>query len=220
VALADPPGTAILSDGNVGSFSLATGTDGRLSLQLTTSTGTSAVSPSSGRLAGFIDAAATTADRRAALDTLAADFAADINAWSAAGLDRSGAAGPPLLEVTAGALSMRAPVTDPARVPAASSDGRPNGNLLALAPLRGDGGAERRWTGIVAGHAQQLAAAKAEHSASKAWRDNSFAALDETTGVDLDREAADLLRYQQAYSAAARIVQVGRETVDALLAMF
>lgn len=112
---------------------------------------------------------------------------------------------------------MRSLLTDPALVPAASADGRPNGNLLALAAFRGPNGSERRWTGIVSGHAQQLAAAKAEHAAAQAWRENSFAALDETTGINLDREAADLLRFQQAYSAAARIIQVGRETFNDLL---
>ncbi|KAB2856838.1 MAG: hypothetical protein F9K41_05455, partial [Sphingopyxis terrae] len=34
---------------------------------------------------------------------------------------------------------------------------------------------------------------------------------------DLDREAADLLRFQQAYSAAARTIQVARDTMQALL---
>jgi flagellar hook-associated protein 1 len=220
LALADPPGTTIIGGGDVGRFAFVAATDGRLSVQLTTAAGTTGITPRAGRLAGYVDASATAADRRAALDTLATDFAGQINSWSAAGRDAAGAAGMPLLEVTAGALSMRALVTDPARVPAASADGRPNGNLLALSPLRGDAGAERRWTAIVAGHAQQLAAAKSEHAALKAWRENSFAALDETTGVDLDREAADLLRFQQAYGAAARIVQVGRETVDAILAIF
>lgn len=217
LTLADPPGSTLIGGGDVARFTFTAASDGRLGLQLTTASGTSAVSPLTGRLAGYVETSAATADRRAALDTLAADFAAQINSWSAAGRDSSGTAGQQLLSVTAGAASMRALVSDPALVPAAAADGRPNGNLLALAPLRGPAGAERRWTGIVAGHAQQLAAAKSEHAAAQAWRENSFAALDETAGVDLDREAADLLRFQQAYSAAARIIQVGRETFNDLL---
>jgi flagellar hook-associated protein 1 FlgK len=220
LALADPPGATILGGGDVAAFNLAAASDGRLTLAFTTAAGTSAVTPVTGRLAGYMDAASATADRRADLDALAADFTAQVNAWSAAGLDAGGSAGAPLLAATAGAASMRALASDPAAVPAASPDGRSNGNLLALSALRGDGGAESRWTAIVAGHGQQLAGAKSEHAAASAWRDNSFAALDEVTGVDLDREAADLLRYQQAYSAAARIVQVGRETLDAVLALF
>jgi flagellar hook-associated protein 1 len=217
VKLADAPGSTILGIGIRATFGLAATADGRLSVQLTTATGTAAFTPVTGRLAGYVETSAVTADRRAALDALAGDFAAEINAWSAAGRDANGTAGAPLLAITAGAMTLRALVEDPALVPAASTDGRPNGNLLALAALRGDGGVEQRWTGIVAGHAQQLAAAKSEAAAVSAWRDNAYAALDETTGIDLDREAADLLRFQQAYSAATRIIQVGREIFNDLL---
>jgi flagellar hook-associated protein 1 FlgK len=220
LTLAEPPHGTLFTNGDIARFGVAAAADGRLTLQLTNAAGTSTLTPLAGRLAGYVQSAAATADRRAALDTLATDFAAEINNWSAAGRDAAGNAGQPLLAITAGAASLRATLSDPALVPAASTDGRPNGNLLALAPLRGPNGAERRWTGIVAGHAQQLAAAKSERAAAQAWRENSFAALDETTGVDLDREAADLLRFQQAYSAAARIIQVGRDTFNDLLSAF
>jgi flagellar hook-associated protein 1 FlgK len=36
-------------------------------------------------------------------------------------------------------------------------------------------------------------------------------------GVNLDEEAANLIQYQQAYSAAARIITVARETFQTLL---
>lgn len=220
LALADAPGTPILGPGLTASFGLTAAADGRLSFQITTPAGTTSFTPANGRFAGLVDVAAATADRRADLDALAANFAADLNAWSAAGRDEAGVAGGPLLDASGGAAAMRALEAEPARVAAASAAGSPNGNLLQLGALRGEAGAERRWTMIVAGHAQQVAAARSEHAAAAAWRDNSFAALDETTGVDLDREAADLLRYQQAYSAAARIVQVGRDTVNDILQLF
>jgi flagellar hook-associated protein 1 FlgK len=37
------------------------------------------------------------------------------------------------------------------------------------------------------------------------------------SGVDLDTEAVDLLRYQQAYSASSRIIQVARDTFQSIL---
>lgn len=37
------------------------------------------------------------------------------------------------------------------------------------------------------------------------------------SGVNLDEEAANLIRYQQSYSAAARIISVARDTFDTLL---
>ncbi|HKX87831.1 MAG TPA: flagellar basal body rod C-terminal domain-containing protein, partial [Sphingopyxis sp.] len=79
---------------------------------------------------------------------------------------------------------------------------------------------EERWGTIVSTTARQLATAKAEAAASAAWRDLSRAALDEVTGVDLDREAADLLRYQQAYNGAARVVQVARDTLNEIFRLF
>ncbi len=219
VRMADAPGATVIAPGNVGQFAVSHAPDGRISIQLTNNSGTATIAPVTGRLAGYVDAANVTADRRAALDTLAQDFAADVNAWSNAGLDANGAAGANLLDASAGATGMTSLVTNPAQVAAANGSSR-NGNLLDLDALRGATGSERRWTEMVSGHALQLNAAKSEAAANKAWKENTYAALDETTGIDLDREAADLLRFQQAYSASARIVQVGREIFQDILNVF
>jgi flagellar hook-associated protein 1 FlgK len=40
---------------------------------------------------------------------------------------------------------------------------------------------------------------------------------DSVSGVNLDEEAADLIRFQNAYQASARIVQVSSEIFDAIL---
>ncbi|WP_369795540.1 flagellar basal body rod C-terminal domain-containing protein [Synechococcus sp. GFB01] len=40
------------------------------------------------------------------------------------------------------------------------------------------------------------------------------------SGVDLDREAADLIRLQQAYEASARVIQVARDTMQTILNVF
>jgi flagellar hook-associated protein 1 FlgK len=37
------------------------------------------------------------------------------------------------------------------------------------------------------------------------------------SGVNLDEEAANLVRYQQAYQASARVIQVGKQLFDDLL---
>ena len=209
----------VLLDGDRAAlFSTARALDGRVSLQVSAN-GTIMPAPvSGGRLAGLVEIAASVADRRAALDALAADVATTFNAWSAGGLDANGAAGGNLLDASGGAAGITVTITDPDLIAAATADGRPNGNLIDLEAVRDASKLEERWGGIVSGAARQLATAKAEAAASAAWRDLSRAALDEVTGVDLDREAADLLRYQQAYNASARIIQVARETIDALFA--
>jgi flagellar hook-associated protein FlgK len=40
---------------------------------------------------------------------------------------------------------------------------------------------------------------------------------DELAGVSLDKEAADLIRYQQAYQAAAKVLQVASQLFDSVL---
>jgi flagellar hook-associated protein FlgK len=44
-------------------------------------------------------------------------------------------------------------------------------------------------------------------------------ARDRVSGVSLDQEAADLIRYQQAYQAAAKIIQTSQDLFDAVLAI-
>jgi hypothetical protein len=44
-------------------------------------------------------------------------------------------------------------------------------------------------------------------------------AKDRVSGVSLDEEAADLIRYQQAYQAAAKIIQTSQDLFDAVLAI-
>jgi flagellar hook-associated protein 1 len=47
--------------------------------------------------------------------------------------------------------------------------------------------------------------------------DQAVSARDQVSGVSLDEEAADLVRYQQAYQAAAKILQVASQLFDSVL---
>ncbi len=47
--------------------------------------------------------------------------------------------------------------------------------------------------------------------------DQAVTARDQVSGVSLDQEAADLVRYQQAYQAAAKILQVASQLFDSVL---
>jgi flagellar hook-associated protein 1 FlgK len=209
-------GLALLDGNGPKLVVLARATDGRLALQLQTN-GTMVTLPvAGGKLAGLTDVAQNVADRRNQLDGLALDFTAMVNGWSAAGVDANGNPGTAMIGIVGAAITMQPLVTDPDLVPAASPGGTANGNLLALDAIRDASGVEDRWNTLVSGNAQMLASASAEAAATATWRDNSYAALDEVTGVDLDTEAAELLRFQQAYNASARIIQVARETIQAL----
>lgn len=72
-------------------------------------------------------------------------------------------------------------------------------------------------------------AAKLGNTSQSAATDKSIAgkaasdlqsAYDSKTGVSLDKEASDLIRYQQAYQAAAQVVSVARTLFDTILRVF
>lgn len=207
------------SSPSAGFVGLVQASDGRLSLALSGIGPQKIISPQSGALAGFVDVSNTIASRRESLDGLAANFAGVINSWNQAGIDGNGAAGAALIDgTTASTLSVA--TSDPLKVAAASTSGIANGNALALKDYRNSSGPEARWALIVSSHAQSVSAAKAEEAATATQRDGAFQQLDEVTGVDLDVEAAQLLRFQQAYSGSARIIQVARETLQEIMALF
>lgn len=187
-------------------------------LALATSGGTALTAPASGTLGGLFSAASITMERRASLDTLAQQFVTDMNAWHAQGVTDAGAAGAALLSYGGGAASVTALITDPAALATKSSDGTLNGNLLTVsATLRGNGSVEQGWTALIATQANLLSSVKAEQTTAQGRSDQAIAAREAVSGVDLDMEAAELLRLQQAYSGSAKILQIAKETVDAIL---
>jgi flagellar hook-associated protein 1 FlgK len=59
--------------------------------------------------------------------------------------------------------------------------------------------------------------ANASRDAQKIMYDDSQAAVDSVSGVNLDEEAANLLRYQQAYQASAQMIRVAQSIFDSIL---
>lgn len=202
-----------------GFVGLIRGNDGRLSLVSSGYGSESPISPQTGALAGYVDVANTIATRRDALDDVAATFVDVINDWNTAGLDQDGNPGVALMTGTT-AATIAVATTDTRLIAAASSGGVANGNALALKNFRNSSGPEAKWTLLVATHAQGVNAAKAEQAAALAQKDGALQQLDEVTGVDLDVEAAQLLRFQQAYSGSARVIQVARETLQEIFGLF
>jgi flagellar hook-associated protein 1 FlgK len=49
--------------------------------------------------------------------------------------------------------------------------------------------------------------------------EQSTSAREATSGVNLDEEAANLIRYQQAYQASAKILEIGTRLFDVLLSL-
>jgi flagellar hook-associated protein 1 FlgK len=151
------------------------------------------------------------------LDTLAAGFATAINAAHHAGTDLSGAAGgdlfsPPPGGATGAAQNMTLLITDPSKL-AASSDGSngSNGNLAGLLAVQNQaiaGGQSPAdfYSGIVFRMGSDVANASAERDASALILRQLEDQRSATSGVSMDEEAANLVTYQRAYEAAARVI--------------
>jgi flagellar hook-associated protein 1 len=210
------PGGPLLSGPNIATVQVVTAADGRLSLTATSAVGSFTVVPQTGTLSGHVDAADHIARQRSGLDTLATDFTATINTQHAAGRDATGNPGIALLTVGSSAADMAVTALAIGDVAAADASGA-NGNALAFGNLRGGNGGEAGWAALVAQQSQAVASARAQDSAATTRRDGAANARGDMSGIDLDREAADLVRFQQAYQASARVVQVARETMQTIL---
>jgi flagellar hook-associated protein 1 FlgK len=94
---------------------------------------------------------------------------------------------------------------------------RDNGNLQGFAALRTSGRFENQANDLVTANASALSAKKQVAEAQGVILEGALAARDARSGVNLDQEAVELMRFQQAYSATSRIIQVARDTFDSLL---
>jgi flagellar hook-associated protein 1 FlgK len=62
--------------------------------------------------------------------------------------------------------------------------------------------------------------AEANLTAQEGLLNQTIAAKDSVSGVNLDEEAADLVRFQQAYQAASQVVLTSRTIFDTLIGAF
>ena len=97
-----------------------------------------------------------------------------------------------------------------------------NGNAAAMLSLRdrtGPGGTfADAHDALVSSVTVALAEARNRADIATRNRNGAAEALQQSSGVDLNTEAAEMLKLQQAYQANARIIQTARETFEAILA--
>ena len=102
-------------------------------------------------------------------------------------------------------------------ISATPAGSRDNGNLAGLQALRRAVGFETRANEMISINAAALSARRDVADAQAAILDGATAARDAISGVNLDNEAVELMRFQQAYQASSRIIQVSREIFQSLL---
>ncbi|HEV2398261.1 MAG TPA: flagellar hook-associated protein FlgK [Candidatus Sulfotelmatobacter sp.] len=150
------------------------------------------------------------------LDTLAAGLANAVNQAQTSGYDLSGQQGTNLFNLpssgTGAAASISVALTDPSLI-AASSDATAgsNGNVEAMYSLRNQAIISGQnptdyYSSIVFNVGNAVFGATAEQSASNLILQQLNDQRSSISGVSLDEEAANLMRYQQAYSASAEVI--------------
>jgi flagellar hook-associated protein 1 FlgK len=163
------------------------------------------------------------------LNTLASQLASGFNTQHAAGFDTSGNAGQnfftPLPTTTDAAGNFGVAITDPSLI-AASSDGSAgsNGNLERLIALQNQqlpSGANPidMYSNLVLQVGNLGANAQANVTASNLSVQQLTDQRSSVSGVSLDEETTNMIKYQRAYEAGARVVTTVDSMFDTLMAM-
>lgn len=218
VRLGGVSGEALVAGGTVQPFAMTSAADGTIGFDL----GGAAVTPASGSLAGRANALATLAATRASLDRLADGLIVAANTGQAGGATLDGTPGQPLfggsgasgiaLALVSGDQFATAPM-------GAAAGSRDPANLAALrsALTTADiaGGADALLFSI----SSTVASRRTTSEALQTIAGSARAALTAQAGVDLDAEAVNLVRFQQAFQASGKAMQVASTLFDTLLAI-
>jgi flagellar hook-associated protein 1 FlgK len=155
------------------------------------------------------------------IDNLASQFATSFNAAQASGYDLNGTGGQSLFSDTSGAgaaSNLTVAISDPSLI-AASSDQTPgsNGNLANLMAVENQALPSGQsplniYANLVSQTGNFTSQAHVELTASTASLNQLNDQRGAVSGVNLDEETTNLINFQRAYQAAARVVS----TVDAL----
>jgi flagellar hook-associated protein 1 FlgK len=97
-----------------------------------------------------------------------------------------------------------------------------NRNALALGQLANGRAADgstmnEAYASLIADVGNRVQGARQLASVSSAMKSEAVSRHQATAGVNLDEEAADMLRYQQAYQASAKIIQASQTLFETLL---
>jgi flagellar hook-associated protein 1 FlgK len=159
---------------------------------------------------------------QSSLDTLATDLATALNSANAQGYDLNGIQGGDIFSITPGsgaAASLKLAIDSPDLI-AASSDSASGGsgnltNLINVQNQAGTGGKSplNAYASIVYTIGSQISTAQSDSSAAGTMLQQLQDQQGSISGVNIDEEVTNLLTYQRAYQAAARVIT----TVNTLL---
>lgn len=218
VRLRDNGGHVVITGDTAQTLGSAFNADGTLAITL----GTGPVILETGSVAGQAQALERIASLRTGLDAIANQLIATTNSAQASGVDPAGNPGAPLFSGTGAAgiglalTSGAGLATAPAGSPAGSRD---TGNLAALQSALANGGPTAAMDGLIFGLSSEISGRSITRDALQSIADSAASSLANETAVDLDSEAANLVRFQQAFQASGRVIQVASDIFDTLLAI-
>jgi flagellar hook-associated protein 1 FlgK len=219
VTLAGTPSVALVTGATAQAVSVTFAANGTATFAV----GAISFVPSGGAMAGRASALADMANVQTGLDSIAASAITIANAAQAAGVGFDGTPGQPLFAGTgAGDIdvvlaSANGLATAPAAAPAGSSN---TANLAALiAALSAPSGPATGADTLLLGLSSRVSALEIRSEGLAIVSASAEAELLRETGVDLDTEAANLIRMQQAFEANSRVIQVAAELFDTILGL-
>jgi flagellar hook-associated protein 1 FlgK len=178
-----------------------------------------------GSIGGLLDYESDVLDPTlSTLNELAATVADQLNALQASGYDLDGNSGSDLFTYdssnAAGSLAVSSSMTNDglAFSDSATSGSNNNSNLLLMLDLQED--QSDTYSSLVSDVAIQGSSATAMLTANTELVDSVSSSISSNSGVNSDEEAANLLTYQAAYEANAKVVTIAGELFDTLMSMF
>lgn len=159
------------------------------------------------------------------LDTLASNLANAVNTQHQAGYDLNGAAGgnffvPPPAGGVGAAAALQVAITDPSKI-AASGTGAAgdNGNINAISAMQSQAIVAGKtpmdyYAGVVYQVGNDLATAQSAQQTQGLVMQQLQNMRGAISGVSLDEEAANLIRYQRAFQAAGQVASVVNSLFD------
>lgn len=216
VTLGGTPGSSLVTGGTATAFAMTAATDGTISFTL----GGSPVTIAGGSLAGKSQALTKLADTRSRIDAVANSLITTVNAAQAAGVDLTGAGGQPMFSgSTAGDMKMiLADGSGLATAPSgAGANSRNAANLDALRSALSAVDPAGKMDAAIFDISSTVQGRSISRDALVTIASNASIALSAQAGVDLDQEAVNLIRFQQAFQASGRIMQVASDLFDTII---
>lgn len=217
VRLGDGTGAYLVSGTAASTLAGTAQPDGTFAFSL----GAAPVNMAGGALAGHAQALFAQRDARAGVEALATSLIAAVNAAQGSGVTPAGAPGAPFF-AGSGAGDMTLVLADGAGIATAPAGAGPQSrstaNLDTLrAALAGAGGPVAEADALLNRLSQAVAGRSVTQEVLATVAESARGALQAETAVDLDAEAANLLRFQQAFQASGRVIQAAAEVFDTIL---